>query len=354
MTQNLIHSNTVLGIDLDAPIDGATEGIVTLNDANDADVGNSFNGAVNDILNFPVINTASILGNNLQVTYSLDAPTPNPSGVTGYRIEFDANTTADPSGHGEGEIYIGAVTTTNDANAVTVNLSIPSGVAPGYSISATTTELDGSSDGFGSTSEFSGTVTIAGCVVANPVVAGVITVNSAGDTNDTSPGDGYCFDQNCECTLRAAIQEANAYAGTNTVAFNIPLADPRYFNPDAIANNGDEYFNIQLLLGHLPTITEAVTIDGLTQPNAACTPNVFTALHPSIGGSKPRNLLILVNANQVPSLTTHWQSTVTNVLLRGLAMLNYTLTLPGGTYSLQPLNVNSSLMLECTIMCTDN
>jgi CSLREA domain-containing protein len=354
MTQNLIHSHTMLGIDLDAPVDGASEGIVTVNDANDADVGNSFNGAVNDILNFPVIGAASILTSTIQVTYSLDVPTPNPSGVTGYRIEFFANNVADPSGHGEGEIYIGSVTTTNDASNVTISLSLPTGVSLGQFISATTTELDGSTDGFGSTSEFSGTITITGCVVANPVVAGVITVNSAGDTNDTTPGDGYCFDQNCECTLRAAIQEANAYAGTNTVAFNIPLADPRYFNPDGTANNGDEYFNIQLLLGHLPTITEAVTIDGLTQPNAACVPNVFTALHSSIGGNKPKSLLILVNANQVPSLTTYWRSTVTNVVLRGLAMLNYTLTLPGGTYSIEPQNANSSLLLECTIMCTDN
>jgi CSLREA domain-containing protein len=38
----------------------------------------------------------------------------------------------------------------------------------------------------------------------------LFTVNHNGDTNDANAGDGFCADSNGNCTLRAAIQEANA------------------------------------------------------------------------------------------------------------------------------------------------
>jgi CSLREA domain-containing protein len=41
----------------------------------------------------------------------------------------------------------------------------------------------------------------------------VLTVNSTGDSSDAVPGDGACDDGAGACTLRAAIQEANARSG---------------------------------------------------------------------------------------------------------------------------------------------
>ena len=38
----------------------------------------------------------------------------------------------------------------------------------------------------------------------------LFTVNHNGDTNDANAGDGFCGDSNGNCTLRAAIEEANA------------------------------------------------------------------------------------------------------------------------------------------------
>ena len=38
----------------------------------------------------------------------------------------------------------------------------------------------------------------------------LFTVNHNGDTNDSNLGDGFCADSNGSCTLRAAVQEANA------------------------------------------------------------------------------------------------------------------------------------------------
>ncbi len=80
-------------------------------------------------------------------------------------------------------------------------------------------------------------------------------VNSTLSTNDANPGDGNCADGAGNCTLRAAIQEANAHMGIDTINFNIPGAGPYVIN----ASN-------------LPSITEAVTIDGSTQPGFAGLP----------------------------------------------------------------------------------
>jgi hypothetical protein len=100
---------------------------------------------------------------------------------------------------------------------------------------------------------------------ANPAhAATTFTVNFTGDENDTDfpngsfngSSDGKCdLDSGTagdQCTLRAAIQQANVSSGADTIAFNIPGGGVRTISP------GFE----------LPTITHTVTIDGYTQPGA--------------------------------------------------------------------------------------
>ena len=50
-----------------------------------------------------------------------------------------------------------------------------------------------------------------------PDVANVFTVDSEFDSIDAAPGDGLCADAAGECTLRAAVMEANASAGKDAV-----------------------------------------------------------------------------------------------------------------------------------------
>jgi len=50
-----------------------------------------------------------------------------------------------------------------------------------------------------------------------PVHAAAFTVNTNADTNDANPGNGVCADGGGACSLRAAIEEANALAGTDTI-----------------------------------------------------------------------------------------------------------------------------------------
>ncbi|CAN5157061.1 hypothetical protein BH20ACT5_BH20ACT5_00830 [soil metagenome] len=46
-------------------------------------------------------------------------------------------------------------------------------------------------------------------------------VDTAADTVDANPGDGICADANGDCSLRAAVQEANAFAGDDTIRLGL-------------------------------------------------------------------------------------------------------------------------------------
>src|SRR5207247_6634498 len=50
-----------------------------------------------------------------------------------------------------------------------------------------------------------------------PAAAATFTVNDTTDAVDAAPGDGKCATAGATCTLRAAIQEANAHAGADTI-----------------------------------------------------------------------------------------------------------------------------------------
>ncbi len=87
---------------------------------------------------------------------------------------------------------------------------------------------------------------------ANIAHAATFTVNSTADNSDTNPGDGFCDIDNTFtlCTLRAAIEEANASPGADTIDFTgISLM-------------------IILPTSPLPVITDTVTIDGTTGPSS--------------------------------------------------------------------------------------
>ncbi len=93
-------------------------------------------------------------------------------------------------------------------------------------------------------------------VLVAPGVSRTFTVNSVADRSDARR-DGVCATaQASECTLRAAMQEANAAGGPVTIAFNIPGAGMHKI----------------ALASELPGLSNAhfgVTIDGFSQPGAA-------------------------------------------------------------------------------------
>jgi titin len=107
-------------------------------------------------------------------------------------------------------------------------------------------------------------VVLGACVVlaaaaGAPASGTTFVVNSSGDTPDAHPGDGACADSGGHCSLHAAIMEANALPGTQTITFNLPTSTcgstqcPQQIDESAYPG--------------LPKITQPVVIDGSSQPD---------------------------------------------------------------------------------------
>lgn len=77
----------------------------------------------------------------------------------------------------------------------------------------------------------------------------IFIVNSPDDYQDVDLADKFCADQNGNCTLRAAIENANKYPEKTEVHFDIPEIGPHRITLDK----------------NLPTITETIFLDATTQ-----------------------------------------------------------------------------------------
>jgi parallel beta-helix repeat protein len=90
-------------------------------------------------------------------------------------------------------------------------------------------------------------------MTAGSAFGAVFTVNNTGDQPDATTTDNVCSIAGAPtvCTLRAAIQQANVTAGTDTIGFSIPSAGPHVISPASA----------------LPGIIQTVTVDGTTEPD---------------------------------------------------------------------------------------
>lgn len=147
----------IAGVELDggfAIVDALNEG-PNANDATDVDSG------ANGYMNYPVLNSAKQTDSQLKLNLDLDAADSTLNDQ--YRVEIFANDSADSSGYGEGQTYLGAATISS-GNGQDATITLPSGTnLTGKVLSATTTALSNTGTGFGSTSEFSqvlGTVSV--------------------------------------------------------------------------------------------------------------------------------------------------------------------------------------------------
>ncbi|HJT81950.1 MAG TPA: CSLREA domain-containing protein, partial [Chthoniobacterales bacterium] len=251
---NMIAENGGLGIDLSnlTTFQQNPDG-VTPNDCLDGDIG----------------------ANHLQNHPNLDAPTFNPDGTVtvegrllsepgmDYTIDFYASIATDPTGYGEGEMHIGAINVrTAGTGFVAYSFTSTVFVPSSRKITATATGPDGS------TSEFSCAAgeTCAGNAqnrALRPTSGACIepiVVNVTSDEPDGDIADGRCdVDTSTpalECSLRAAIEEANARPGYDVINFQIPGSGVQTISP-----------SIQL-----PPITEELYIDGPTQPGYSGSP----------------------------------------------------------------------------------
>jgi titin len=148
ITGNAIYDNNELGIELSVFDDTG----VTANDRDDLDQGG------NNLQNFPVLDAVTyVTPTKLNVAGTLHS-----AASTSFSIHVYGSDHCDPSGHGEGQAYLGTFTTTTNAShnaTFNQNLTIPQ---PYLYVTATAT------DPAGNTSEFSR------CLVAVRVLIPVV------------------------------------------------------------------------------------------------------------------------------------------------------------------------------------
>ncbi len=277
ITRNSIYANGTIvnkggaaasnqiGIDLLNSTDNVNSGtspFVTLNDAGDADTGG------NGLLNFPVFESAQILNGNL-ILKGFAAP--------GATIELFI-AAPDASGFGEGQTYLltlnegsaqdtdattGTYTSpaggrnvgTDTTNRFNFSIALPSGVAPGTTLTATATVS-------AATSEFSNNITI---INAPPNIALVKSVTPGGTQ---LPGT--------ELTYTINFTNSGGQA-----AANFALTDPNPANT-TLKLNTDTDFKIGSVVNTFGTSGLTATVV-YSKDNAA----TFTYTPVSAGGGAP-------------------------------------------------------------------
>ena len=153
---------------------------------------------------------------------------------------------------------------------------------------------------------------------------GCITVNSTGDEGDINPGDGKCMTINCECTLRAAIEEANALAGKDTICFDIPDSD--------VNNDGTK--STITPMSFYENLTEAVFIDGYTQTGSVEATSTTTA-----------TLKISINGENLPANGAIFQTIADGSKLAGMVISGNDAN--GNSYGVNLQSDNNELVGNC-------
>ncbi|HMQ30439.1 MAG TPA: right-handed parallel beta-helix repeat-containing protein [Chloroflexaceae bacterium] len=124
--------------------------------------------------------------------------------------------------------------------------------------------------------------------------AAAFTVNSTSDSVDINPGDGICATSAGVCTVRAAVMEANAFPGADTI--NIPAGTYTL----RIATGGDDAaFGDLDILAPLTVVGAGAgaTILSGGDPPIGAPPNVLAVdrlfeIHPTAGNVTLRNLAV--------------------------------------------------------------
>lgn len=168
-----IHTLSPLTVDL-------TNQGPTSNDAGDSDTG------PNNYINNPVIKSAQQIGDQLTITYNLDAAD-SPTNL--YRVEFYTNDESTIFGAGPAQEKIGVVASTANGTNKTATFTVV-GDYTNKALSATTTARDsGTPSGFGATSELSKNISI-GSATDFDSDGSPDSVENAGPNSGDANGDG--------------------------------------------------------------------------------------------------------------------------------------------------------------------
>ncbi|MBI3406979.1 MAG: DUF11 domain-containing protein [Planctomycetes bacterium] len=296
---NSIFANGSLGIDLVGGTQNAFA--VTANDPGDGDPG------PNNLQNFPVITSVSRVGGTT-ITGTLNS-TPNMA----FNLEFFANDAADASGHGEGQIFLGALTTgLTDVNGdVSFTAMFPVTIGALQAVTVTAT------DPAGNTSEFS-----------EAFGPPSLSINNVSVTEGNSG------------TVSAVFTVSLSRASTDTVTVDFASADgtATTANNDYLPTSGTLTFNPGQTS---QTITVQVNGDTFIESNEAFTVNLSNAQNATINDGAGTGTIL--NDDTLPTLA------INNVAVTegnsGTASAVFTVSLsanPGQTVTVDFATVNGT------------
>jgi hypothetical protein len=225
---NEIYGNADEGIDLG--LQGTGHDGPSANDAGDTDTG------PNGLQNYPVL-TAARFGASTQIVGSL-----NSTASRNFRIEFFSSPAADPSGFGEGQVYLGAISvTTNGSGNAAFNTLLPAATSMGHVVTATATDTVTNN-----TSEFS-----QARLLTQPTSAGVTVGGRVIDPNGRGIGKAtVILTDNQGNTMRALSNPFGYYSFSDIPAgetvFVSATAKGYVFVPRAVVVL-DELTNVDLI-----------------------------------------------------------------------------------------------------------
>jgi hypothetical protein len=253
--RNSIHDNTGLGIDL------GNNGM-TANDPNDPDSG------VNELQNFPVLTSATSSGGSTTISGTL-----NSTASTTFTLEFFANAACDPSGHGEGAMFLGSTAVTTVGNDASFTATFSGTVPVGHVVTATATDPNGN------TSEFSACVTVQvglGCAITCPAnITQVADPGQCGAIVSFAPMiTGPCGSVTCTPASGSFFQKGTTTVTCTTTAgascsFMVTVTDAQ---PPMLTCPGNITTNSTSSAGAVVTFTATATDNCAPAPTVTCTP----------------------------------------------------------------------------------
>ena len=217
---NSIHGNTGLGIDLSSGSQG-----VTNNDNCDAD------GGANNFQNFPILTSAVSTTNSTEVQGTI-----NSTASAIITLDFYASATCDPSGSGEGQTHLNAITVTTGTNcSVGFALSLPVAVG-GRFITATATDANGNTSEFSSCLQASGPpaptlkFSAPSFTVNEGLTTATITVVRSGDMSNPLTVDYATSDNTArqQSDYSLAFGRLNFGAGETSKTFPVLITKDAY------------------------------------------------------------------------------------------------------------------------------
>jgi uncharacterized repeat protein (TIGR01451 family) len=166
----------------------------------------------NDYQNYPILNSAVSSGKVTTIQGTLNAA-PNSTFV----VQFFSNSTEDPSGHGEGQTYLGSTTVTTDSTSNASFAAVLSGVSvpAGWFVTATATDASGNTSEFSqdvqSKAELTAELGISGGASANQVYVGApLTYSFTINNNGPQSGENVEFVD----TLPAGVSYQGSFTST--------------------------------------------------------------------------------------------------------------------------------------------